>query len=72
MCNKIPLHIYVTKEENLPWATTCYKEVPRWVSRQIIITTQEKASNILENLSLLETEYPNTLYNLRRKKQWTK
>lgn len=66
MCNKTPLHIYLT-QENMPWATTDYKEVPNGSVRQIVITTKEEANKIMENLSILEDNFPNTLSHLRKK-----
>lgn len=66
MCNKTPLHIYLT-DENLPWATTDYKEVPNGSVRQIVITTKEEANKIMENVSLLDGEFPNTMEHLRNK-----
>ncbi len=65
MCNKTPLHIYVRQEEI--WATIDYKEVPEGSARQIVIMTKAKANEIMENPSILEGEYPNTLQNLREK-----
>lgn len=65
MCNKTPLHIYVKQEEI--WATIDYKEVPKDSQRQIVIMTKTRANEIMENLSILEKDYPNTLENLKNK-----
>ena len=49
--------LYFYYQNNLPWACTDVEECPTHI-RQILITTQEKALEVMETPNILERERP--------------